>query len=98
MREHAHAHPENRDGAQDVSDGVCLLLFLFAGGDAQCADGADADDSGVIEITDAIFLLSHVFLGGGPPRLRTPAFSPDGALFPMRAGFCAVFPARSHGR
>jgi hypothetical protein len=68
----------NGDGAQDLSDGVCILLFLFAGGQALCADAADADDTGVIEITDAIFLLSHLFLGGGPPPAPYPGCGHDG--------------------
>ncbi len=68
----------NGDGTQDLSDGVCILLFLFAGGQALCADAADADDTGVIEITDAIFLLSHLFLGGGPPPAPYPGCGHDG--------------------
>jgi hypothetical protein len=30
-------------------------------------ESADADDDGQVEITDAIFLLAHLFLGGAPP-------------------------------
>ncbi|MGE4652877.1 MAG: C10 family peptidase, partial [Myxococcota bacterium] len=45
----------NSDGAINLTDGVIPLLFLFSGGDAPgCLDAADANDSGIMEITDAI--------------------------------------------
>jgi hypothetical protein len=39
------------------------------GPDLACLDGADANDDGLVDITDAIRLLQHLFLGGGslPP-------------------------------
>ena len=58
----------NADGAQDLSDGVAVLSFLFGGGDAPpCAKSADADDSGTVDVTDAVFLLNFLFSGGLPP-------------------------------
>jgi hypothetical protein len=32
-----------------------------------CAQSADTDDSGVLDITDAISWLNHLFLGGPAP-------------------------------
>jgi len=47
---------------------VSSLAFLFLGGTPPpCRDSADADDSGVLEITDAIFTLNFLFLGGRAP-------------------------------
>ncbi len=47
---------------------VSVLGFLFLGDAAPwCPDAADADDSGVLDITDPIYLLGHLFLGGPAP-------------------------------
>ncbi len=58
----------NADAASDVSDAIATLGFLFLGAaEPGCMDGADVDDSGIVEITDPIFLLAALFLGGPPP-------------------------------
>lgn len=45
-----------------------MLSYLFLGGTAPaCADAADTDDTGAIEITDAIYLLSYLFRGSAAP-------------------------------
>ena len=42
-----------------------LLNYLFLGGrDLDCQDAADADDSGTLDVTDAVKLLAYLFLGG----------------------------------
>jgi hypothetical protein len=34
-----------------------------------CLDAGDGNDDGTLDITDAIFILAHLFLGGpAPPR------------------------------
>ena len=53
----------NADGRVDLSDAVATLQYLFAGGSTSCLDAADADDTGVVEITDPVFLLGALFLG-----------------------------------
>lgn len=54
----------NADGTVDLSDAVATLTYLFGGGrEPECMDASDADDSGVVEITDPIFLLGALFLG-----------------------------------
>jgi len=58
------------DGAQNISDAVCILDLLFSGGESGCHEAADSDDGGGIDLTDAIFLLNHLFLGG--PSLPAP--------------------------
>jgi hypothetical protein len=45
------------DGSLDVGDPILLLDYLFRGGGIDCADAADADDSGRINVTDAILIL-----------------------------------------
>jgi hypothetical protein len=55
----------NLDGRSDLSDAVMLLGALFLGqGPLDCPDAADSDDSGSVNITDAVFLLLHLFRGG----------------------------------
>ncbi len=56
----------NGDRAVDIADVGFLLDFQFLGGTApRCLDAADADDSGTIELTDAIVILDQLFIGGG---------------------------------
>lgn len=82
----------NSDGGVDLSDPVAILNHLFAGDvDLACLDAADADDSGSVQITDAIFALDVLFGGGGP----VPEPSPDCGSDPTPdalgcAGECTV--------
>ena len=68
----------NRDGQIDLSDGVTILLVLFAGlANPGCDDAMDTDDTGTLEITDAIRLLQFLFLGGVPPAAPFPGVGED---------------------
>ena len=50
------------------------LLFLFSGGAAPaCLDSADTNDTGSVEITDAIIIFSWLFSGGAAPADPSPA-------------------------
>jgi len=52
-------------------------LFLGAAEPA-CLDAADADDSGVLDLTDAIYSLGWQFTGGAvPPPPGPSACGPD---------------------
>ena len=45
-----------------------VLNHLFLGGEAPaCQSSADNDDSGVLDVSDAVYLLNHLFLGGPQP-------------------------------
>ena len=69
----------NTDGSEDVSDALTILLFLFQGGvEPTCMDALDVDDSGRVVLTDPIFLLRRLFLGGEP--------------IPAPAGSCGLDP------
>ncbi|MBI4585969.1 MAG: hypothetical protein HY717_18315 [Planctomycetes bacterium] len=59
----------NCSGEADISDAVHLLTFTFLGGEAPCCpEAADVNDDGnIADTTDAIVLLSHLFLGETPP-------------------------------
>ena len=69
----------NQDGSQDISDGVCLLDFLFFGtvtslpcGDRSSQDPAnlellDANGDGTIDLSDVVRLFGFLFLGDPAP-------------------------------
>ena len=57
------------DGEVDQSDAIANLTFQFLGEfQPTCHDACDFDDSGVLDITDPVNLLMHVFLDGAPPK------------------------------
>ena len=56
------------DGNFNLTDGVAILSFLFAGvSQPDCLDAADTNDDGAVQITDAVALLNYLFAGGPPP-------------------------------
>jgi len=58
----------NLDASTDISDGIFVLFYLFAGGLAPaCLDAADGDDSGALDLTDVIATLEYLFLERSPP-------------------------------
>jgi len=57
----------NMDRVRNLSDAVQLLRYLFSGAALRCLDAADFDDSGKIQIGDAVALLAWLFRGGAPP-------------------------------
>lgn len=68
----------NGDGDIDVSDPIAVLLHLFAGRETlPCPDAADADDSGAVELTDAVFALSFLYQGGAAPPPPFPGCGED---------------------
>ncbi len=47
-----------------MTDPIVTLGALFLGGaDLRCDDAADANDDGVVDITDAVASLAYQFLG-----------------------------------
>lgn len=58
----------NGDGLVDVSDPVTTLLHLFRGEEGiSCEKSADADDSGDLDLTDAVYGLEYLFANGTAP-------------------------------
>ena len=67
----------------DVSDAVKILNMLFNGSvDIVCLDAADANDSGELDVSDPVYIIFHLFLGGPAPR---PPY-PDEGLDPTQDG------------
>jgi hypothetical protein len=82
------------DGIVNITDGIFLLAFLFAGqAEPPCSAAGDTDASGNLSITDAIFLLNHLFMGGVPPPAPYPDCGPDPA--PAGPGCRSYPPCRS---
>ena len=69
----------NGDGFHDVSDTVSLLLSLFGGlVGPECMDSADADDDGLVQVNDAIYLLNWRYsTTGSPPPAPFVSCGPD---------------------
>ena len=66
------------DGNVDLTDGIAGLLELFSGGPpAECPDACDTNDDERRNITDAIALLSFLFLGADAPPAPYPDPGPD---------------------
>jgi len=68
----------DRDGRVGITDAVVVLEQLFSGRRMVCGDASDVDDSGYIEIPDALYLIGFLFLGSLAPPHPFPA--PGGDL------------------
>ncbi|MBI4582515.1 MAG: hypothetical protein HY717_00585 [Planctomycetes bacterium] len=57
----------NFNQERDISDPITILSYLFNGGaNIPCADAADGNDDGDVDIADAIFTLGRLFLTPDP--------------------------------
>ena len=58
-RAHFYRGDSNHDKEINISDGIATLGFLFLGtGVLPCLDAADANDSGSVDIADAVFTFN----------------------------------------
>ena len=83
---HAAAQDEFRrghlgtSGALRTSDALAILEHLFPEGrpyPLSCADAADADDNGRVEIADALVVLNYIHCLGPAPPPPFPHCGPD---------------------
>ena len=51
---------------------LCAGCGVVGGATPDCLDAADADQSGVHDLSDAIYVLNYLFLGGKPPPAPGP--------------------------
>jgi len=62
----------------DLNDAVDLLAYLFIGESVPiCYDAADANDNGLVELSDYYYLTKFFFEGGPPPPPPFPEFGED---------------------
>ena len=74
-----HRGDVNGDGILDVSDGLCILAFLFdSGGTPPCREASDANNDGKLDCSDSIVILGYLFLGTRAPITPGPPPSPCG--------------------
>jgi hypothetical protein len=56
------------DARRSLTDALHILNYLFlAGRNLDCADAADTNDDGLVNVTDCVFLLGALFLETAPP-------------------------------
>ena len=77
------------DGDYNVGDGVAILGHVFLAVDAPCEDACDVNNDGLLDLTDAIDLLEHLFDDGPPPAVPFPGCGADPMGDPLG---CASFP------
>jgi hypothetical protein len=66
------------DGKVDLTDAIRTLGSLFLGeGPLECMDAADFDDSGIVDLSDPIGILTFLFLSGPQPPEPYPGCGPD---------------------
>jgi len=64
----------DRSGVTDLADAI-VILTAAAGAlsdPLECPDSCDANDDGVIQLSDGIYLLNYLFAGGSPPTSPFP--------------------------
>jgi hypothetical protein len=78
----------------DLSDAVFDLNYLFSSGkEPGCLEAANANDDPRIDLSDAVYLLQGLFLGGPLPPPPGPPPAPcgrDGPVTPSALG-CGVY-------
>ncbi len=66
------------DGLVQHEDPVAILRHLFLGeGEIGCQDSGDANDSGRLDVSDAIYLFRYLYLSGSPPAGPFPECGAD---------------------
>jgi hypothetical protein len=70
----------NADSGVDLSDGIYILYYLFAGGPVPpCLDAADTDDSGELDLQDGLGVFTFLYQGGQVPPPGSFQCGPDSA-------------------
>ena len=86
----------NADGRLSISDGLMIRRFLFQGDrPPTCMDTADVNDDGDrggIDISDYIYLLGYLFVGGPHPPSPWGAAGPDPTPDPIDCAEYNVVP------
>ena len=67
----------NSDNTVDLADAASILANQFGSYDITCSDACDANDDGLLNMADSVFLLNYLFNFGNVPPAPGPA--DDGA-------------------
>jgi hypothetical protein len=66
------------NGAANLTDAISSASYLFQQGPAPtCPDAADINDDGILDVSDPVYTLFHLFLGGQPPPPPWPSVGKD---------------------
>lgn len=65
------------DGAAGLNDVMLVLEYLFRRGTLGCLEAADANDDGLLDVTDAVRLLFFLYRGGAPLPQPYPELGAD---------------------
>ena len=57
----------NTDTQVDLADAATVIASQFQGFEVGCLDACDANDDGLINLADSVFLLNFLFLFGDLP-------------------------------
>lgn len=60
------------DGERRLTDAVAILRHLFAGESLACPEAGRVNGDDVLNVSDPIYLLAFLFLGGPPPQGVSP--------------------------
>ena len=63
----------NADGVVTIADGIDLLGYLFRGRGASCLEALDIDRDLRVVLSDAVYLLGHLFQRGISPTAPYPS-------------------------
>lgn len=76
------------DARPDIDDAIRMLRALYLPGEPRlpCLEAADVNDSGRVDVTDAIHLLNYLFRGSSPPSPPYPALGLDPEDSPRHLG------------
>lgn len=68
----------NSSGRLDIADQSYIAVYLSGAGEIpSCMDAADADDSGVVDTDDLLYILYYIFEGYAAPPAPFPEMGPD---------------------
>jgi hypothetical protein len=74
----------NSDRHVNLTDVASLILWLYLSDYVpDCLDAGDANDDGLLDISDAVFLLRALFQGESQPPQPYPAPGPDATPDPL---------------
>ena len=65
------------DGEIQFGDLIYMLCIFCDPGPTYCVDACDADDDGIYDLPDAVYLLNYLFHSDVPPPAPFPSCGPD---------------------
>ncbi|MGE3165418.1 MAG: FG-GAP-like repeat-containing protein [Planctomycetota bacterium] len=69
----------NVDGGVNLADVIFHLNYFVGAQVSECLDAQDANDDGVVDLSDAVYLLAMLFTGGPAPLAPFPTCGVDQA-------------------